>query len=105
MPARRQAISERASAALLAGWSSHDMFPVLGQPIGYREPTRLGANKDVIGRADGRIVDKRSHRDVDKGAIAHDRIGQRAAQFASRVMAVFVAERHQTILALPDAEL
>jgi hypothetical protein len=90
---------------LPAGWSGPDMFPVLRQVIGYREPTRLGANKDMIGRADCRILDKRSHCDVNKVAIAHDRIEQRAAQLASRVVAVFVAEHHQIILALPDAQL
>ena len=35
--------------------------------------------KDVLGRADGRVVDERSHGDMDKGAVADDEIQERPA--------------------------
>lgn len=55
------------------------MLWVLGQVVGDCEPSRLGADEDVLGRADGRIVDEASHGDVDEGAVADDRIQERAA--------------------------
>ena len=50
------------------------MLCVLRQVVGDGEPRRLGADEDVLGRADGRIVDQNTHGDVDEGAVANDRI-------------------------------
>ena len=81
------------------------MRGVLRQIVGDGEPRRLGADEDVLARADGRIVDQGAHGDVNEGAVAHDRIEQRAARLAVRVVAVFVAKDHEVVLAAGDAQL
>ena len=68
------------------------MRGVLRQIVGDGEPRRLGADEDVLARADGRIVDQGAHGDVDEGAVADHRIEQRAARLAARVVAIVVAE-------------
>ena len=73
--------------------------------VGDGEPRRLGADEDVLARADGRIVDQGAHGDVDEGAVAHHRIEQRAARLAARVVAIVVAENHQVVRAAGDAQL
>jgi hypothetical protein len=65
-------------AQLGRGWPL-DGF-VSGQVVGDCEPRCLGADEDVLGRADSRIVDESSHGDVDKLAVADDRVEERAAR-------------------------
>src|SRR5437879_2665367 len=89
-------ISTRKGAELSAG-SGDRMFRVLGQVVGNCEPWRLGADEDVHGRADGRIVDERSHANVDEGPGADDRIEKGAAHFAADIVAIFVAEDQQLV--------
>jgi hypothetical protein len=66
----------------------HMLF-ILGQVVCNCEPPRLGADEDMRGRTDGRIVDEGSHGDVDEGAVADDRIKERAAHFLQRVSLPF----------------
>jgi hypothetical protein len=42
---------------------------------------------------------------VDEGAVADDRIKERAAHFTACVVAIFVAKDHEVVLALGDAQL
>ena len=81
------------------------MRGVLRQIVGDGEPRRLGADEDVLARADGGIVDQGAHGDVNEGAVAHHRIEQRAARLAARVVAVVVAENHEVVCAAGDAQL
>jgi hypothetical protein len=62
------------------------MLLVLGQGDG--EPPRLGADEYVHARTDTRVVNKSSHGDMDKGALADDGIEERAADPAMRVVMV-----------------
>ena len=78
---------------------------VLGQVIGNCEPLRLGADEDMLARADGRIIDKGTHGDVDEGAVADDRIEQRAAHLTVCIVAGFIAKDHEVVLALGDVQL
>src|ERR1700682_1845311 len=80
------------------------MLFVLRKIVGNCEPPRLGADEDVLGRADGRIVHESPHGDMDKCAIPDDRIEQRAAYLAVRIVAVFVAKDHEVVLALSDTQ-
>ena len=50
------------------------MLLILGQVVGDGEPRRLGADEDMLGRPDGRIVDQGSQGDMDEGAVADHRI-------------------------------
>src|SRR4051812_7478461 len=77
---------------------------VLGQLVGDREPRRLRAHEDVVGRADGRRVDQGAHGHVDVGAVADDRIKQRAAPFAVRIVSLVGAVDQQAVGALRDRE-
>ena len=81
------------------------MLFVLGQIVGDREPGRLGADEDVLGRADGRIVEQCSHGNVEKSAVADDRKEERTAQLAARVVAVFVAKDSEVVFAPGDVQL
>ena len=81
------------------------MLFILGQVVCNCEPPRLGADEDMRGRTDGRIVDEGSHSDVDEGAVADDRIKERAAHFTACVVAIFVAKDQEVVLALGDAQL
>src|SRR6266852_473109 len=76
----------------------------LRQAVGDGEPRRLGADEDVRGRTDGRIIDKGSHGDVDEGAVADGRIEQRAAPITVRVVVIGVAKDHELVLALAEAQ-
>src|SRR5436309_15959370 len=64
-------ISTRKGGELSAG-SGDRMFRVLGQVVGNWEPWRLVADEDVDDGADGRIVDERSHANLDEGRGAND---------------------------------
>ena len=54
--------------------------------------------------ADCRIVDKRSHSDMNESAVADDGIKQRTAETAMRVMAVLFAENHELVRTLDDTQ-
>ena len=43
----------------------------LGQLIRDFEPPRFGADEDMFARANGRIVDERTHSDMNEGAITN----------------------------------
>src|SRR5215468_1088951 len=64
----------------------------------------LGADEDVSGRADSRIVDESSHGDVDELAVADDRIEERAARLTMGVIAVLVAIDQKAVPTLGDAQ-
>ncbi len=80
------------------------MLLVLGKIVGDGEPRRLGANEDMRPRADGGIIDEGSHGDMGEGTIADDRIEQRAAQVAVRVVGIRFANGHEVVLAFGDAQ-
>ena len=81
------------------------MLLVLRQVITDRVPRCLRADENVLARADCRIIEQRSHGNVDKGAAADDRIQQRAAVLAVTVVAIFVATDHEAVVAFGDIEL
>src|SRR5713101_666968 len=90
-------------AAGRSGW--RHMLCVLRQVVGDGEPRRLGADEDVPARTDAGVVQKASQGDMDEGAVADDRIEQRAAAPAVRVVSVVVALDQEIVLALGEAEL
>src|SRR6476646_9926899 len=59
----------------------------------------------MLGWADGWLVDQGSHGDVNKGAVPDQRVEQRAARFAVRVVSVLIAEDHKMVLAFGDFQL
>src|SRR5882757_4111671 len=59
----------------------------------------------MLGRSDGWSVDEGSHGNVNKGAVAHQRIEERTAHLAVCVVAIFVAEDHEAVPALSDDQL
>jgi hypothetical protein len=59
----------------------------------------------VLRRADARVVLERAHRDVDVRAVAHDRVQERAADAAARVVRLLVAPDEQRLGARDDLEL
>jgi hypothetical protein len=78
---------------------------VLGQIISDREPPRLGADENMRGWADGRIIIERSHRDVNKFAVTNDRVYERAAYLAVRIITKLVAKDHELIQPPRDDQL
>src|SRR5690242_21830876 len=78
---------------------------VLHEVVRDLEPRRLRADEDVLRRADARIVRERTERDVHVGALADDRVEERAADAATRVIPVVVAPDEQRVRALDDLEL
>jgi len=79
---------------------------VLRQVVGDGEPGRLGADEDVVGRPDGRLVDQGSQRDVDVLAVADQRIEEGAARPAVGVVRLLdvAAEDQQLVVPLGDGE-
>ena len=78
---------------------------VLGQVVGDREPGRLGADEDVVGRADGRGVDQRAQGDMDPERVTHDRVEQGAALAAVGIVGLVAAVDQQAVGAFGDREL
>src|SRR6266446_5402409 len=85
--------------------ATRNMLPISRQVVADLVPWRLGADEDMSGGPDRGRIDKRSHRDMDEGAVAHHGIEQRAAAAAVCVMGLVVAVNQQTIPAPGDAEL
>src|SRR5262245_47658963 len=81
------------------------MLRVLRQVVGDREPRRLGADKDMLRRSNGWIVEQRPHRNVNEGAGSNHRVKQRAAHFAVRVVTLLVAEDHEVGVAAGQGQL
>src|SRR6516162_3882561 len=77
---------------------------VLRQIVGDNIPRRFRSDEDMMGRTDGRIVDERSHRDVNKGAVADEGIEERAAGLAVGVMGLFAAVDEKVVGAARNPE-
>src|SRR5262245_65918806 len=78
---------------------------VLREIVCNREPRSLGADEDVRRRANRRIVEERSHSDVDETAITDDGVQERTAGFAVSVMVVLRTEDKQVCGTLGDGQL
>src|SRR4051794_5131825 len=79
---------------------------VLGQVVGDGEPGRLGADEDVMGGPDGRLVRQPTHRDVDVLAVADQRIEEGTAAPAVGVVRLrdVLAVDQQPVLPLGDGK-
>jgi hypothetical protein len=89
-------------AGRIGGWR---VLLMLRQTVRDREPSRLGADEDVPVRADGGIVNESSHGDMNIGAGADERIEERTACFAMRVVAGFVAKDQKVVSPLGKRQL
>src|SRR5271170_6392293 len=81
------------------------MLFILRQVVADREPWRLGGNENMFAWAYGRIVNEGSHGHVDEVAVANDRVEQRAAHLAARVVSALFTKDLQALFALGDAQL
>src|SRR6185295_3502330 len=77
----------------------------LGQVVGDLEPRRLGADEDVLRRPHAGLVDERAERDVNVLAVPHDRIEERAARRATRVVELLLTVDEQGVVTGKQLEL
>src|SRR5262245_28865067 len=85
--------------------SAMNVFLILGQVVGDREPRRLGAYEDVLARADAGRVDQRAEQDVHECAVAHDGVEERATHGAAHVARVWLAVDEQAVAATAQVQL